>query len=83
MTLAFATGDPAGVGPAVSVVVTGAGVGSGTVAMKFSEGKIPGVYVVELERKNDARGWFARSWCAFSSRYRIAKNFWARGSSRA
>src|SRR4029450_11933204 len=33
-------------------------------AMKFSEGTLPGVYLLELERKPDARGWFARSWCA-------------------
>ena len=32
--------------------------------MKFSEAALPGVYLIELERKPDARGWFARSWCA-------------------
>jgi dTDP-4-dehydrorhamnose 3,5-epimerase len=32
--------------------------------VKFSEARLPGVYVVELEHKADARGWFARSWCA-------------------
>jgi dTDP-4-dehydrorhamnose 3,5-epimerase len=36
----------------------------GTRAVKFTEGTLPGVYQVELERKPDARGWFARSWCA-------------------
>ena len=31
--------------------------------MKFSETKISGVVVVELERQEDNRGWFARAWC--------------------
>ena len=32
--------------------------------MKFTEGTLPGVYLIELERRADARGWFARTWCA-------------------
>jgi dTDP-4-dehydrorhamnose 3,5-epimerase len=32
--------------------------------MKFSPTKIPGVFVIELERRNDERGFFARQWCA-------------------
>jgi dTDP-4-dehydrorhamnose 3,5-epimerase len=31
--------------------------------MKFTETKIAGVYVIELERHEDDRGWFARAWC--------------------
>ena len=31
--------------------------------MKFTETKIPGVFVIELERHDDDRGWFARAWC--------------------
>jgi dTDP-4-dehydrorhamnose 3,5-epimerase len=31
--------------------------------MKFSETHLPGVFVIELERHEDERGWFARSWC--------------------
>ncbi|MDE2681708.1 MAG: dTDP-4-dehydrorhamnose 3,5-epimerase [Verrucomicrobiota bacterium] len=31
--------------------------------MKFTETKIAGVFVIELERHKDARGWFARAWC--------------------
>ena len=30
--------------------------------MKFTETKIPGVFVIELERHEDDRGWFARAW---------------------
>ena len=30
-------------------------------AMKFTETKIPGVYVVEIERLEDVRGFFART----------------------
>ena len=30
--------------------------------MKFTETKIPGVYVVEIERLEDVRGFFARTW---------------------
>jgi dTDP-4-dehydrorhamnose 3,5-epimerase len=29
----------------------------------FSETKIPGVYVIDIERRGDTRGFFARSWC--------------------
>ena len=32
--------------------------------MKISETKIAGVYVVEIERRSDERGFFARQWCA-------------------
>lgn len=31
--------------------------------MKFSDTDIDGVYLVELERRTDDRGWFARSFC--------------------
>jgi len=31
--------------------------------MKFVETDISGVVVVELEKHEDARGWFARAWC--------------------
>ncbi len=31
--------------------------------MKFSETKIAGVFVIEPERHEDDRGWFARAWC--------------------
>ena len=30
--------------------------------MKFTETP-PGVFVIELERHEEDRGWFARSWC--------------------
>ena len=32
--------------------------------MKFSETKVKGAYLVELDRREDHRGFFARSWCA-------------------
>ena len=31
--------------------------------MKFTETKIAGVFVIELEKHEDDRGWFARAWC--------------------
>ena len=31
--------------------------------MKFTETNLSGVYIVELERHEDERGWFARAWC--------------------
>ena len=31
--------------------------------MKFTETNLSGVYIVELERNEDERGWFARAWC--------------------
>lgn len=31
--------------------------------MKFTETKLPGAYVIELEPFTDHRGFFARSWC--------------------
>jgi len=31
--------------------------------MKFTETKIAGVFVIELERHKDDRGWFTRAWC--------------------
>lgn len=31
--------------------------------MRFEETALPGVFVIELERHEDDRGWFARSWC--------------------
>jgi dTDP-4-dehydrorhamnose 3,5-epimerase len=31
--------------------------------MKFTETEIPGVFVIELKRHEDDRGWFARAWC--------------------
>jgi dTDP-4-dehydrorhamnose 3,5-epimerase len=31
--------------------------------MKFTETKIPGVFIIELECQEDDRGWFARAWC--------------------
>lgn len=38
--------------------------------MIFTATPIPGVCVVDLERREDPRGWFARSWCVdeFASR---------------
>ena len=32
--------------------------------MKFTPTKIAGVWLVELDRRSDERGWFARTWCA-------------------
>ena len=32
--------------------------------MIFRETRLPGVHVVELDRRPDHRGWFARAWCA-------------------
>jgi dTDP-4-dehydrorhamnose 3,5-epimerase len=32
--------------------------------MKFHETPLPGAYVIEPERKEDERGFFARTWCA-------------------
>ncbi|HEY6770498.1 MAG TPA: dTDP-4-dehydrorhamnose 3,5-epimerase [Candidatus Sulfotelmatobacter sp.] len=31
--------------------------------MKFQETKLPGVFEISLDRRNDERGFFARSWC--------------------
>jgi dTDP-4-dehydrorhamnose 3,5-epimerase len=31
--------------------------------MKFTETKIKGVWVIEMERREDNRGFFARAWC--------------------
>lgn len=31
--------------------------------MKFSPTKLPGVWILDLERQEDERGFFARSWC--------------------
>lgn len=32
--------------------------------MIFTEGEVAGAYAIELEPRRDARGWFARSFCA-------------------
>lgn len=32
--------------------------------MKFTPTKIAGVWIVDMERREDERGWFARTWCA-------------------
>jgi dTDP-4-dehydrorhamnose 3,5-epimerase len=32
--------------------------------MIFTQTKIPGVFIVELEKRQDDRGYFARAWCA-------------------
>ncbi len=32
--------------------------------MKFTPTKLAGVFVIEMERHHDERGWFARTWCA-------------------
>ncbi len=32
--------------------------------MRFTPTKIAGVWIVDLERREDERGWFARTWCA-------------------
>jgi dTDP-4-dehydrorhamnose 3,5-epimerase len=39
--------------------------------MVFTQGGIPQVYVIDLEKREDARGYFARAWCE--------KEFAARG----
>ena len=31
--------------------------------MKFSPTKLPGVWIVDMEKRKDERGFFARSWC--------------------
>ena len=31
--------------------------------MQFTETQLPGVFVIELDRHEDERGWFARTWC--------------------
>ena len=31
--------------------------------MKFTETKLKGAYIVEIEKLTDERGFFARSWC--------------------
>jgi dTDP-4-dehydrorhamnose 3,5-epimerase len=31
--------------------------------MRFTETKIPGAYVIDVERREDHRGFFARTWC--------------------
>jgi len=38
--------------------------------MKFSATKIDGVWIVEMDRHEDERGWFARTWCAAEFRQR-------------
>lgn len=32
--------------------------------MRFTPTKLAGVWLVDLERREDERGWFARTWCA-------------------
>lgn len=32
--------------------------------MKFTPTKLAGVWLVDMERREDERGWFARTWCA-------------------
>jgi dTDP-4-dehydrorhamnose 3,5-epimerase len=32
--------------------------------MQFNETKIPGVFLIELEKREDQRGYFARAWCS-------------------
>lgn len=32
--------------------------------MIFTPARLPGLYLVDTERHEDERGWFARSWCA-------------------
>lgn len=32
--------------------------------MRFTAGQLPGVFIVDVERLDDARGFFARTWCA-------------------
>ena len=32
--------------------------------MKFTPTKLAGVWLLDMERHEDERGWFARSWCA-------------------
>lgn len=32
--------------------------------MKFTPTRIAGVWIVDMERHEDERGWFARTWCA-------------------
>ncbi len=32
--------------------------------MNFSSTKLAGVWIVDMERHGDDRGWFARTWCA-------------------
>lgn len=31
--------------------------------LKFIETSLPGVFIIEIERREDARGYFARTWC--------------------
>jgi dTDP-4-dehydrorhamnose 3,5-epimerase len=31
--------------------------------MKFNETELPGVWLIDLERRTDERGYFARTWC--------------------
>ena len=31
--------------------------------MQFTETHLPGVFVIDLDRHEDDRGWFARAWC--------------------
>ena len=31
--------------------------------MQFTKTQLPGVFVIELDRHEDDRGWFARTWC--------------------
>src|ERR1700686_570994 len=37
--------------------------GGGGPLVTFSETELPGAYVVELEKREDERGFFARTWC--------------------
>ena len=32
--------------------------------MRFTAGQLPGVFIVDIERLDDDRGFFARTWCA-------------------
>jgi dTDP-4-dehydrorhamnose 3,5-epimerase len=49
--------------------------------MKFTPTKIEGVWIVEMERHHDERGWFARTWCAEEFSGHGIEGGWAQCSS--
>jgi dTDP-4-dehydrorhamnose 3,5-epimerase len=48
--------------------------------MRFEETKLAGVYLVEPERAEDERGFFARTWCTREAAARGLESTWAQSS---